>query len=559
MGLWRFSFGNVRSISGDYSMDNSGIALSVIIATYNRSGLITALLGDLLGQDFPREKLELVVTNDGSKDDTSQRLREFKGGLPAESASRLILIDQENQGQAKARQAGVEASRGEVLLFIDDDMRLPDTGFLKNHLRHHTEGARRVVLGTIVPPRSNPRRRAFEYFYERSIERMYERFRKQEARPRGLNLYTGNVSLPRSVFLAAGGFSTSYRHAEDKELGLRIEARTQAEFIWEPGAVSEHFSNTPSFASFGNRAYEYGLADCRIQDLYPERLDIGPGPLLTSGGVGRRVLCSLFKRSGAIASLFVALSTGAAKLFGALGLRGMAANFSAVVFLARYVRGVLKGLGSRRAVQELEDRYLVYEALTSTQWPGKSLLRDLNRDLRVLLHLEKRPYRAKHIAWALFGYDAYVILAMFRWRKWARKYRVPFLNRLLRGLQSALYGLDLATDIELGYGVYFVHSHAVVVGGNAKVGAGTRFLGSNTVGTAKENGYPEIGRNVLISCGARVLGPIRVGDGASVGANAVVLSNVPEGATAVGIPARVVSRSDKAAETAQERTSALGG
>ncbi len=72
-------------------MDNSGIALSVIIATYNRSGLITALLGDLLGQDFPHEKLEISVTNDGSKDDTSRVLQEFKRGLPPEKASRLTL------------------------------------------------------------------------------------------------------------------------------------------------------------------------------------------------------------------------------------------------------------------------------------------------------------------------------------------------------------------------------------------------------------------------------------------------------------------------------------
>jgi serine acetyltransferase/GT2 family glycosyltransferase len=540
-------------------MDTSGITLSVIIATYNRSGMITALLGDLLGQDFPLERLEISVTNDGSKDDTSEKLRAYKAGLAPEVAHRLTLIDQVNQGQAKARQAGVEATRGEVLLFIDDDMRLPDKGFLKSHLRHHTGSVRKVVLGTIVPPRANPPRRAFEYFYERSIDKMYAQFKAPGGRPRGQNLYTGNVSLPRSVFLESGGFSTSYRHAEDKELGLRIEAKTGAEFAWEPEAVSEHFSNTPSFASFGNRAYEYGMADCRIQELYPERLDIGPGPLLTIGGVGRKALCAMFKRSGLLASLFVALSTAAARLFGAMGLRGMAANFSAVVFLARYVRGVVKGKGGRAGAQELVDRYLVFEALNSTQWPGRSLFHDLNRDLRVLLHLEKRPYKAKHIAWAMFGYDAYAILAMFRWRKWARKYHVPLMNRFLRGMQGMLYGIDLATDIELGYGVYFVHSHGVVVGGNAKVGAGTRFLGSNTVGTAKENGYPEIGRNVLVSCGARVLGPIRVGDGVSLGANAVVLSSVPDGATAVGIPARVVSKAEKKAEAAQSSVSAVGG
>jgi serine O-acetyltransferase len=65
-------------------------------------------------------------------------------------------------------------------------------------------------------------------------------------------------------------------------------------------------------------------------------------------------------------------------------------------------------------------------------------------------------------------------------------------------------------------------------------------MGNNTIGTAKDNGCPIIEDDVTVGCGARVLGPIRVGRGATIGANAVVLHDVPPGATVVGAPARVV-------------------
>ena len=64
-------------------------------------------------------------------------------------------------------------------------------------------------------------------------------------------------------------------------------------------------------------------------------------------------------------------------------------------------------------------------------------------------------------------------------------------------------------------------------------------MGSNTLGTAKENGYPIVEDDVVVGCGARILGPIRVGKGATIGANAVVIHDVPPGATVTGIPARV--------------------
>lgn len=136
--------------------------------------------------------------------------------------------------------------------------------------------------------------------------------------------------------------------------------------------------------------------------------------------------------------------------------------------------------------------------------------------------------------------DSFRVLATFRARKALQAARVPVMGRVLRLMQTAVYGLELGKDIQLGEGVYFVHTVGTVIGGTAKIGDRVRFMGNNTVGTASDNGYPVVGNDVLIGCGARILGPIRVGDGAVIGANAVVIHDVPPGATVVGIPAKVV-------------------
>jgi serine O-acetyltransferase len=138
----------------------------------------------------------------------------------------------------------------------------------------------------------------------------------------------------------------------------------------------------------------------------------------------------------------------------------------------------------------------------------------------------------------VFGLDAFIILLFFRIRKFCQRWRVPLVGRILRGLSLSLYGIELGIEIELGRAVYFVHSSGVVVGGKAVVGDFTRFYGSNTVGAGKDDGEPVIGSRVVVGAGARLLGPITIGDHVFIGANAVVLNDVASGKTVVGIPAK---------------------
>ena len=154
------------------------------------------------------------------------------------------------------------------------------------------------------------------------------------------------------------------------------------------------------------------------------------------------------------------------------------------------------------------------------------------------------PPSAKEALQAAAVQDGYAVLALNRMRDASKRWHIPGANRLLRLAQTMVYGIEIGNAVEIGEGVNFAHTLGIVIGGDAKIGARVKFLGNNTVGTAKDNGYPVIEDDVVVGCGARILGPIRVGKGAMIGANAVVVSDVPPGAIMGGIPAKILKYVD---------------
>lgn len=174
-------------------------------------------------------------------------------------------------------------------------------------------------------------------------------------------------------------------------------------------------------------------------------------------------------------------------------------------------------------------------------WRDLSFWQLVRRDIELILAFEDRPFDLKNIVWLIVGPDAFMVLFIFRVRKWLQSYRVPIIGRLLRALQTMLYSIELGVDIELGPGVYFVHSLGTVIGSGAIVHEGCVLYGNNTIGAAHHKDSPVIGPFVKIGAGARVLGEITIGPKVAIGANAVVTKSFAGHQVIGGIPAKVLA------------------
>jgi serine O-acetyltransferase len=184
--------------------------------------------------------------------------------------------------------------------------------------------------------------------------------------------------------------------------------------------------------------------------------------------------------------------------------------------------------------------------------------RALWRDGVELARAERGDTLLASVVRMVVGSDSYRVTALSRLRALATSLHLPLVNHLLRVTQTACWAIDLGKDVVLGDGVYFVHPVGTVVGGDARLGARVRLYGNNTVGTLRDNGYPVIEDDVELGAGARVLGPVRVGARSLVGANAVVLCDVPPDHVAVGAPARILPRKDGSAPPARRRRRLAG-
>src|SRR3954464_7850854 len=140
------------------------------------------------------------------------------------------------------------------------------------------------------------------------------------------------------------------------------------------------------------------------------------------------------------------------------------------------------------------------------------------------------------------------VMGVYHFGVWAQTRR----SRLARLVGSGLYGLtsvavELGTGCaidrttEIGKGLHLVHAAGVRIHPETVIGEGCGIMNDVTIGVSKKGGRaPRIGNNVFIGAGARILGPVTIGDGAMVAANTLVLTDVPAGATVMGVPGRVL-------------------
>jgi len=147
-------------------------------------------------------------------------------------------------------------------------------------------------------------------------------------------------------------------------------------------------------------------------------------------------------------------------------------------------------------------------------------------------------------------YPGFHALLMHRLAHWLWELELKWLARLTSHVGRWLTGIEIHPGATIGRRFFIDHGMGVVIGETAEIGDDcTLYHGVTLGGTSWNKGkrHPTLGEGVVVGAGAKILGPITVGAGAKVGSNAVVVKDIPPGATAIGIPARIVDARESAA------------
>lgn len=178
---------------------------SVVIPTYNRARFIGPCLDSLLAQDYPAERYEIIVVDDGSTDDTESVVRE--------RAEVRYLRQERTLGPGAARNRGIAEARGDIVIFTDSDALAPPC-FVREHVETHRRHPRCIVDGPAITVRetSNPPVRS-------PLVRMLAFLDLW-----GQEFVNVNASCPKTELVNAGGFDERFFKWQDLELGRRLRA-----------------------------------------------------------------------------------------------------------------------------------------------------------------------------------------------------------------------------------------------------------------------------------------------------------------------------------------------
>ena len=170
---------------------------------------------------------------------------------------------------------------------------------------------------------------------------------------------------------------------------------------------------------------------------------------------------------------------------------------------------------------------------------------EITTDIRVIR--DRDPAATSDLEVALL-YSGFHAVLLYRVSHKLYENKKFFAARLVSQGARFLTGIEIHPGAKIGRGLFIDHGSGVVIGETTEIGDNcTLYQGVTLGGTGKHVGkrHPTLGNNVMVGSGAKVLGPFRIGDNTKIAANAVVLNEIPDNCTAVGIPARVVRKDNK--------------
>lgn len=236
---------------------------SVIIPTYNRRKTLARTLPTVLAQNFPATDFEVIVVVDGSTDGSAQWLRTLTPDC------NLRVLVQPNRGLAAARNRGLQAAAGDLVLFLDDDVRC-EKYLLKEHLAAHQATDPAVVVGPVHLAPESPRK-LLTCHLEQFCEDWIRRLSRESPHWLPEDMAIGNnSSTPRLALLGVGGYDEHLAGAfEDFDLGLRVRDQGLT-FQFQPGAVTYQIYEKSTHAYVKDDSKWYGRNSVLLSRKHPE-------------------------------------------------------------------------------------------------------------------------------------------------------------------------------------------------------------------------------------------------------------------------------------------------
>jgi GT2 family glycosyltransferase/2-polyprenyl-3-methyl-5-hydroxy-6-metoxy-1,4-benzoquinol methylase/glycosyltransferase involved in cell wall biosynthesis len=246
--------------------------ISVIIPTYNRRETLQLALAALSFQTLPTSSYEVLVIDDGSSDGTEALCR-----TTAFPFGEIRYFRQQNGGAGSARRAGVEAARGKLLLFINDDTVSAPT-LLAEHLGVHRRNPRErwAVLGSFIPT-EECNRHALSLWLQRSTFLFPQNALHPGQLCDAAYFITCNLSVPRQAVIEAGSFDPTFRVGEDTELGIRLAAKGYR-VKYHPVAQAWHEHPQVTTEDLLRRARTYGPVHVALFEKHPQLVQSGNTP-----------------------------------------------------------------------------------------------------------------------------------------------------------------------------------------------------------------------------------------------------------------------------------------
>jgi glycosyltransferase involved in cell wall biosynthesis len=243
---------------------NAAPRFTVVVPTHRRRELAVRLVHGLGDQEFG--DFEAIVVVDGTDDGTAAALRALETPFP------LTVLEQSHLGAAAARNTGAAAARGEILLFLDDDMR-PHPALLAEHDRSHREGAQLVIGHLPLDPESPPT--AVAAAVGRWAERRRARLSTDGQVPVH-DLITGQMSVAREAFERLGGFDVAFTRGglvpgADRDFGYRAR-RDGLTVVFNPAAISSQHYEVDA-VDYTRRSRDSARGDQILAARYPEIAD----------------------------------------------------------------------------------------------------------------------------------------------------------------------------------------------------------------------------------------------------------------------------------------------